>query len=717
VESPSVNQHSAISLRGGPPPTLDPLIGRRLRAVVARLRGYVLIEGLAWTCGFLLAAAAAQFLFDYGTRGLRWSIRAALLGMILAFFLGIAWRRLIRPLRVRIDAADVANLVERRFPHLSSALISAVRFSRGEAGPRDTNSPTLITAVVDRAATVAAGTNFNSVLDARRAKWSAAAVAGVVLAAAALAWTRPHLAELWFARNVLLRDTPWPKQTHLTVELRGDEVIGARGDDLVIEAFADGVQPSEVEFFYETAGGQRGRENMVTVGSPGSYRYRYTFKNAQEDFAFHLRGGDDQTDVFRARLVDRPQVTHSTVRVAPPAYAGLGPFVLAEDQRAVQMLPGSAVTISIETNKPVVGAELVVGNDPVATADRDGDGYTVTISPRESQTCHFHLVDDLGFDNREPVRFALRVVKDEAPRVRLKVDGAGEMITPQAVLPVEVEFADTYGLATADLFYRLTHEDMREDGIPFQGFEPGAKTFATSLSWAVAEGSAVPGDRLSLLAASRDFDDVSGPNAAESPQMIFRIVTPDELLAELARREQEFRMDFERLIDAQEQLRGRLLTLMGPAAPAAGSPEFTSAVSDLERRQRSLAQSVSVVRQQIEQVLAELRINQLSGKDVEERLGVRIAEPLGRLVTREFPAAADMIRRWSREAATEVAGRIDQHQVAILSQMREILANMIQWEGYQEAVTMLRDILRLQNELKTETQDAIESQAGDIFDK
>ena len=42
---------------------------------------------------------------------------------------------------------------------------------------------------------------------------------------------------------------------------------------------------------------------------------------------------------------------------------------------------------------------------------------------------------------------------------------------------------------------------------------------------------------------------------------------------------------------------------------------------------------------------------------------------------------------------------------------------MIQWEGYQEAVNMLRDVLRLQNELKKETQDAYEKQGSQLFDE
>ena len=41
---------------------------------------------------------------------------------------------------------------------------------------------------------------------------------------------------------------------------------------------------------------------------------------------------------------------------------------------------------------------------------------------------------------------------------------------------------------------------------------------------------------------------------------------------------------------------------------------------------------------------------------------------------------------------------------------------MIQWEGYQEVVTMLRDIIRLQQELRAETQTTLEKEASDVFD-
>lgn len=697
-------------------PTLDEALTARLRAVALCLRGYVLLEGVAWVIGFLFSAAVIQFSLDYGTRGLRWSMRAALLAVILGGAVWILWRRIISPMRVRVGLAETASLIERRFPDLSSLLVSAVRFSMGDVGSADTNSPVLVASVVSSAGPRVRSLDFNTVLDPRPAQRAGFAAAGALVVTLIAALAMPEVTRLWFARNVLLQDVDWPRRTHLVIDLPHGELVGARGDDLTVQASAEGVQPREVEIVFTSASGERGRETMVTVGSEGAYRYRYTFKNAQEDFVFHLEGGDDETQDYSARLLVRPRVEWSQLGIVPPAYARLEGYTLPDGERAAQVLPGSEVTFTITTNKPVAQASLMAGNKTIGPAILEGDRRIVAISPHDTQTYHFALVDEFGLEDKQPVRFAVRVIKDEPPRVRMKLPGVGEMVTPEAILPIEVEFADTYGLAGAELVFQVSRDDAREGSIPLTTFRPYLTTFSASHTWSVASEAVTPSDRLTLFARATDFDDVSGPNAAESPPISIRVVTRDELIAELARREQEFRMDFERLIDVQEQLRSRLLTLIGLSTLEGGSEDFASTIATLERRQRSIVGSINVVRQQVEQVLTEHRINQMATQTVEERLGQGIAEPLGRLTTRDLPEAADTIRRWSHDPDGEVGIRVDPQQVAILSQMRAILANMLQWEGYQEAVNMLRDILRLQNELRTETKDTAQQQGSGVFD-
>ncbi|MFQ5494360.1 MAG: hypothetical protein ACE5EX_03170 [Phycisphaerae bacterium] len=731
---------------------LDNRLRTGLRRVAGRARRYVLIEGLAWITAFLLAAGILQFLADYGTHGLRWSMRAALLALILGSAMWMFARRVVRPLRHRFTTADIAKLVERRFPELQSLLVSAVRFSDGEVGGPTSNSRTLMASVVASAGRQAASVDIDTVLDARRGRRAGASLVAVLACFAAVCLIFDEHSSLWFARNVLLQEVEWPRRTDLIVDMEGEELIGARGDDLVVQAHALGVQPRVVEIVFETTGGQKGRETMVTVGSRDAYGYRYTFKNAQEDFTFHLEGGDDRTKTIQARLLERPRVTETEMRIVPPAYTKLEAYTIGDGQRRAEILPGSEVTISVGTNKPVVRAALMAGRDLVSEATAVGERFVATVSPMETHTYHFALTDDVGLDNRRPVRFSLRVTEDEAPRVRLRLGRAGDMITADAVLPFELEFSDTYGLASAELVYELSRGGTAElaggrardepdaprpaegndssaetdpstsptrsrgASIPLTEFRPYMTTFSTSLSWPVSEVVPVPGDTLTFQVRASDFNTVTGPGEAQSAQITVRVVTREELLAEMARREQEYRADFERLIDSQEQLRRSLLTVFGHFRDEPQPDTLVAELSPLERRQRNIAGAVNVIRQQFEQILAELAVNQLDTREERQRLGERIIEPLKRLAKRDLVAAADSVRDWSREASTERAAVIDPLQVQILSKMRSVLASMLQWEGYQEVVNMLRDIIRLQQELRSETENALQEQGSDVFD-
>ena len=67
-------------------------------------------------------------------------------------------------------------------------------------------------------------------------------------------------------------------------------------------------------------------------------------------------------------------------------------------------------------------------------------------------------MDDAGLEDRQPGAVFLRMSRT-IRRERGCVPGVGEMITPEAIVPVELEYADTYGLAAAELFYQITGFD------------------------------------------------------------------------------------------------------------------------------------------------------------------------------------------------------------------------------------------------------------------
>lgn len=690
---------------------------RPLRHLALRLRGYVLLDGLATAMIVAVFAAALGFLLDWGWH-LRVDMRAVLLTLTAAAVGITLWRRVVAPVAKQLGPPEVALLAERRFPELGSELISAVRFHRGQVGEPKSNSPELMGVVMERASEDVAGLPLVNVLNHGRPRRSSAVATGVVALITAAFLLAPQPTGIWFDRAVLLGDTPWPKKTRLVVDLPDGVLRGARGDDLEARAHVPKAYeaPRLVDVVVTYASGKTGRDRMIRVGDRG---YRYTFKRATEEFEFHLEGGDDRTAVFRAVLADRPAVERATIRVAPPAYIGLEPYTLPHRRRLIEVLPGSEVTLRIETNKPVQQATLMAGQDRIAHAARDGDAWQATLVPSQSQSLHFALLDEVDLSNTKPVRFTVRMLKDQPPQVRMNLPGAADLVTREAVLPVELDVRDDYGLATAELVYQITREGETERTIPLPAFGPSPKRFNHRMALPVASLAVVAGDRVTLFARASDFDDVSGPNVASATAVTLPIVSPDELLAELARREHEYRRDFERAVSAQEQLRLRLLTALDRLSRDEDQQHSMAELAAAQRRQRRIAGQVNAIRRQFEQILARMQVNRLDTDIVRRRLGHGVIAALARLAKRDLIAAADALREVSRSQPGELPGlasRIDPQQVELLATMQAALDNMLKWEGFQETVALLRQILQLQREINEETAEEIEREAADIFD-
>ena len=177
---------------------LDSRVIRRLQALILRLRAFLFLEGALWVLLFLFVGAWVQFGLDYAGRGLRFSMRAALLGGLIAGALWLVWRRIIQPLQAKVGLPEAARLIERRHPELSSILISAVRFSTDDVGPQDFNSPALMASVVGSTPRAVEPINFLKVLDAKRARRHALWFGAVVVLASAILMRR----SVWFVKSV-----------------------------------------------------------------------------------------------------------------------------------------------------------------------------------------------------------------------------------------------------------------------------------------------------------------------------------------------------------------------------------------------------------------------------------------------------------------------------------------------------------------------------------
>ncbi len=690
----------------------------RLRALERRIRAYVLADSLAVIGPVLLAAVLITLGIDHTLR-LDRSMRLVQ-GLVAAVVIGwVAWRHLLRPMMSKISQDDLAALIERHHPQLNGRLVSATEFvPAGVTLPRRV-STTLVDKVIEQAEEVASGLRFSDVLNHRRAARHAGAGVVSLAAIAVLLILAPTTMGLWFERNVMFRNVDWPVRNHLTVEgLKGGKLIVPRGDDATVSAIVDpGFEPPRQAYVqFRGASGLRGQAQMPEVrGRP--VRFTHTFERLGESLSCQIVGGDAQTPPFVIEVIDRPAITTARIGITPPTYTKLEPYDLKEGQIVAEALKGSEIRLRVTADQPIATAMLVSEMDGRQTAlgpaERVSDREFAAVDrPAASAAYHFELTSTAGLSNISPrvtpTRFIVHITADPAPTANMKIVGAGEMITAQAVLPIEVEFSDAYGLAMAGIVFTSAKAGGKSVTEPLEGFEPGGTAFGRSTDWSVAEHKLSEGDRLTLWAEATDFDTVSGPNVGKSPPVVFRIVSREELAAELNRRQREQRQDFERYLRRQEDLYSELLSAAEITDTEAERPQRSQRLRQLARRQRDQTGQVAAITRQFEQVLSEMRINGLSSPAVEERLGRGVAQPLRELTRQRMPEAADTIEKLAADDGDRLIQEAREAQASIREEMNNILARMLEWERLEEAVILLRDVLNMQKNVGKETENALE---------
>ena len=705
-------------------------IEQRILAPLARLRRvcrlYITLEGLVGLGVAMLGACTVQLLLD---RWLKLAVdqRALLNLLITTFWLWIAYRRLLLPLLRPIADDTLAGIVDRANPKLEDRIATAVQFAAGRVGSPENNSPQLVRAVIGDACQVAEPASFFDVLNHRRALTRASELTGLVLVVWMSFGLLPDLMNTWFRRNWMVMDVPWPKQTYIRPE--GFDSSGRRrmprGDELDLVARLKGPTPRTATLIWWTPSGREGRETMAIVGDT---RLEVSLGTLVEDVHFRIVGGDERTREYVVQTGERPRILRTVTRITPPEYTG-HPAHEEEGTTSFELLKGSIVELEVWANKPLADAQFIgpsgaVGQCAFFSEDRFRLRLETAQAARpgaeespatalSSGVYHFALLDHEDWENRRPVRFALKVVNDRPPKVRLELNGVGEYITPLAQLPLQLHFVDEYGLGAIDLFVQTGAQPAR--GVPLEGFKPAPREFQTQTTLAIEPFGVQPEDRLRLWAEAADLDP-RGPNLGRCEPVELRVLSTEDFLAQMARRELELRREFERLLSAQRGLKDALDRIVpelqaGRAAPAA----IGQRLAGLARRQDAQARRTLAIGREFEQLLAEMQTNRVSRAVEERRIHERVIAPLDALARRAMPAASAAVDEVRREATPPRRVAVRNGQSEVVRQMLAILANMLEWEGYREAVKLLREIIAEQGELRSETTQALEQRLEDIL--
>jgi hypothetical protein len=562
--------HAVPSVEAAPAPAAETATATeavaRLRQLVeqnrVRLRCVLALEAVGLAVSAPLAYLWLVFFLD---SRLHLSLGGRLLAS-LGLLVGVGWavRHLLRRWRGRHLSEDqVALAIEQRTPGgVQNRLINAVQLARQAA---------MASSAMNRAV-VEENEHVLRQLHLQQAARFRPAVIRVGLAALLIGvglgfwlWQPAQFANA--AARIFLPLAPIDPlyRTTLIVEPGDVEAAG----DVTIRVTIRGERPATLTILKRVRG-ERSAE--VVPAGPGDEPVLFTFRDVTQNVEYAVRGGDFATPFYRITVPRTASFARLHVTYHYPAYTGL-PERTLESPGELEALTGTRARLRFVFDEPVDSAVLLLHRPSFGDTRRPLE----RIGEREfaGEIVLENLLDyrlELTQGGRPAWRqgpFAVRVLKDQAPKLELAGLERRTEVSADAVLPLKITASDDYGLEKVGLFYR----PLEKRG------EPGASALGGTADWrelrvwpaqrkttfrqdfdlAVAGLQAAEGERVELALRGADTDPLK--KAAWTTGPVFELVMGGEGVA--------LQLQYEQVLRTEEELKALLTAeqkLLGEAA-------------------------------------------------------------------------------------------------------------------------------------------------------
>jgi hypothetical protein len=692
-------------------------IQSKLRSLRARLRAFFLIDGLTRLAAVTVAVLSVSIFFDWLTspslpQFMRWTL--LLCGLAIIGF--VAWRRLISPLRVKLEEDDMAIAVERANPALNDRLISTVQLARVESRPDFGASREMVRELVSETSAATAAMDFRRALDARALRAQLIAGGTAVVFALALTTLSPNSVLTGLARYFApFSGVEWQARTRLTVG--NVPLLTAKGETLKLEVRQDGFERYRGTILYRYPDlGEKWERQRVLAGDDGVLRAE--IRNLVGSLEFYATAGDGRSRVHRVEVVERPGVKQVTLRYNYPAYTGLEAELGQPGHGNARAVIGTRVRVGARFNQKVTSALLIDphGVSHPMTIDTAAGGDFGVGEFEVTKNGHYrialeseHLRTDASgekrrftFANATPARYAVRAEADRPPDVRVEYPGTDIDVKAQAVIPLRALVRDDFGVASTRIVYGISNLPG-EKTITLSSGNFGKPAVGLTHRWDLAPLNLKPGTAVSYRVLARDFRPEPGPNQGSSEVFHLRVTSGEDFDGETARIKRGIRDELLRLIRLQEANKDQVESLR--TASLRGDDFDRNArhkAAMAESEQRAIGRRTGSLREKIEKLQRRLIINRAeSARDDAELSEMTIV--LGRLEREKMPAAAAAIR--DGRLAKLSTGRIEhlgtavERQVKIIAELKSLLKKTDKWQATDELLRLARALLRKEQEI------------------
>ena len=628
-------------------------------------------------------------------------------------------------------------------------------------------------------------------------------VLGVLLGSSCIvALVQPAWTFHWAKRFFALSDIPWPRSTELGVEGIEMDVptfTGRNTRQRYLVPFSDGIAsvpkgqacqlktwakltgkivPEVCTVYYRDSAGNRGRANMRRVTAD---KQQQSFvldgpplESVNDSLWLSVTGGDARISNLQLTSVDAPLVTQLQINVTYPEYLQRSTKTTWGNEtipyRTGMRLPqGSKLELLLQTNKSVARCDYMIVRAGDTSEKASLPEQTMAISEKQSKFqlplgsldgnlfIELRLWGSDGICSSRVQQFVVSAINDQPPQVDLVLQGIGTSITENAIIPLSGKIKDDYDVKDAWIETVLDENPLLKTPLSVQS---DGKTASLLDLKAMRDGGqlvAKVGSTLGLTLAAEDYLNLRNePHVGRASLIQLGVVTPDQLLIMLERRELAMRARLEQIIGELSQMRNLLINMQRASKdslPTADTAKDTTTersndvdageINEAEENTPARRERMQMLRSQqaesqmtksegelrgvereINQINQELINNRIDSIDRRTRLEDKIRKPLLEVLDQSWGPMASDIRSieksYSRSAKSEVnVSELLPSSISksnqIIAALTTILNDMIDIQDFNEVIDMVRGMIDDQSKVLEKTKQEQKKQLLDLL--
>lgn len=757
-----------------------------LRGLISRV---IATQGIAvlliWLLGSFIVFGWIDYLpTRFGSDESPKVVRVIMLLIIAAVTLWILYHYFWNRWMVRWSDSALALAIERRHPEFQSTLVTTVQAASPSSKLRSKeleaiehpNRAGMIEIAASKAVERIGSIDVRSLVRLSTLQWELGILAGLLGLFSLGALLHPDLVTHWSKRLYGLSDLPWPRRTSLgivgleldippftnastperyLVRLDGNRLLTPKGSSARLRSTAKDLLAAPYDqcaFHYRDRAGNRGRASMLSYSNSNPREFVLDgppLEAINDNLWFSVVGGDARLSNLVLETVDAPLALSTDLDVQYPTYLQRSTKTTWGNERlefrnGMRLPQGTQVGLWIRANKPIRRVDVM---RVAGAGDQDAaEQFTIEM---EKPTFEFaipatpllgnlfmeiRLWDDQGLCSTRVQQYVIAATADNVPEIDFVLEGISTAITQNAKLPIRSKIKDDYDLQRAWVESRIDEQVPTESELQINPQGNGELDIDLKAMQEAGQTTPVVGSVYSLMVAAADYYDVSTkpdtpsvPHVGRSTPIQLSVVTEDQFLVLLDRREAAMRRRLEQIISELGQLRD-LLILTGKSNKPSENPEARSSTSQpdepsgdqtpeesrsrilLLRSQQASAQAsksegeLKGVLSEISLLVAELINNRIDSNDRRERLGQKIKVPLEAMMESKWKLFANQINELetlvAKSTPEELGKQLDESIAKnneIIASLSSILADMIEIQDLNEIIDRVRGLLDRQS--------------------